>query len=158
MESDEPSTGSRRGWRQRLGLKPATADDSGTWVAVASGQVDDAETGFSEQATRVADALKAAGIEVRLHPYVVPDQRGTGVGLIGAALLVSSPGVTERIRVAVQVHPREVDRVAGIAGHIQHERLQWHSASDDEPISDDELTRLSLGACADLKQETGADS
>jgi hypothetical protein len=90
----------RRTWRERLGLQPPPQDPD-AWVPVTSASVDNAQTGFSSLASRSAKALEAAGIETQQKPYVLPDEPATHT---------SGPEVTDRIRVAVLVHYRDLDR------------------------------------------------
>ena len=90
----------RRTWRERLGLQPPPQDPD-EWVPVTSATVDDANTGFSSLASPSAKALEAAGIETQQKPYVLPDAPATRT---------SGPDVTDRIRVAVLVHHRDLDR------------------------------------------------
>jgi hypothetical protein len=94
--------------RVRRGARGANASgssrppqDPDEWVPVTSATVDDANTGFSSLASRSAKALEAAGIETQQKPYVLPDAPATQT---------SGPDVTDRIRVAVLVHYRDLDR------------------------------------------------
>jgi hypothetical protein len=91
----------RRGLLRRMGLESPPADPE-QWVPVFSGLLDDVETGFSEQAARIRDALTEAGIDARQQPYVLPDHH--------SSRFWGGPGVTGRIEIAVVVRRRDQPR------------------------------------------------
>ena len=70
-------------------------------MPVTSASVDNPQTGFSSLASRAAKALETAGIETQQKPYALPDEPATRS---------SGPDVIDRIRVAVLVHHRDLDR------------------------------------------------
>ncbi|MGH2872294.1 MAG: hypothetical protein ACRDL5_07500 [Solirubrobacteraceae bacterium] len=89
--------------------------DPDEWTPVANDlAVDDAETGRCEEASRAVAALSAAGIEARQRAYVLQDDismRRSGFRLLGPG-----PAAADRIRVAVLVQQRELERAKEILG------------------------------------------
>ena len=148
----EASGEPKKSWRDRLGLRQA-APDPDEWVPVSSAHVDNAETGFSKGAARVVQVLEDAGRETEQRPYVLPDH--TGYHALNPA------GVNERIGVAVLVRQRDLDAARVGLGQLQQE-IQRHKAERQQqlagaPDSDAELTRLSLEASEELKEQAGAE-
>lgn len=85
------------------------AGDPDAWTPVIKDlMVDDAETGACEEATKAMAALSAAGIEARQRAYVLQDD--LSLGRAGFHLLGPGPRAADRIRVAVLVRQRELDR------------------------------------------------
>lgn len=83
--------------------------DPDAWVPVAKDLlVDDTETGQCEEGSRTVAILSAGGIEARQRAYVLQDD--ISVGRSGFRLLGPGPAAADRIRVAVLVHQRELDR------------------------------------------------
>jgi hypothetical protein len=148
MASADRSGGKRRSWRERFG-RTAPAPDPDAWVALVSEHIDDPATGASEHAKRVAAALEEQAIEVQLRPYVPPDQPGAIPAVTGLSALRS---VDDRIRVAVLVRRRDLERARAAATHVDHSNLEWHSVADGGGFSDEELTRLSMQGIEDPEQ------
>lgn len=92
--------------------------DPDAWTPLARDlPVDDAETGRCEQAAKLVARLNAAGIEGRQHPYVLQDD--ISIGRSGLRLLGPGPAAADRIRVAVLVRRRDLERAAElVAGHV----------------------------------------
>jgi hypothetical protein len=90
--------------------EPANAPvDPDAWTPVTKDLlVDDAETGHCEEAGSAVATLSAAGIEARSRAYVLQDD--ISMGRSGFRLLGPGPGAADRIRVAVLVRRRELDR------------------------------------------------
>ncbi len=136
-----PTGRPRKNWRERLGLgqpEPGPAD----WVSVISARVTDAETGFSRTAARAAQVLTDAGMETEQRPYTLPDN--TSFNRLPGA--ISSP--VDRIRVAVLVRRRDLER----AKEVLRPHVGLPDDPEPEPISDEELARLSQQA-GELTQE-----
>ncbi len=115
MSQDQPAEKPKHRWLAWVGLQAPPADPD-AWVLVASGRVDDADTGASGYASAVVQALADAQIEAHQRPYVVPDNAG-----LSAALLASNRSSADRVRVAVLVHAREVDQARVVVGSVQAE-------------------------------------
>jgi hypothetical protein len=99
-----------------VGLQEPTIDPD-AWMAVAQDLgVDDAETGFSEAASRISDALKAAGIEAHQRVYARPDQGRTSAFTLQA--LVGGLPAANRVRVAVVVHNRDLEQANAIVSNL----------------------------------------
>jgi hypothetical protein len=91
-----------------VGLQEPPVDPD-AWMAVAKDLgMDDAETGVSEAASRIADALTAAGIEAHQRVYARPDQ-GRNSGFTLQTFAGGLPAAN-RVRVAVVVHNRDLER------------------------------------------------
>jgi hypothetical protein len=73
--------------------------------------VDDSDTGAADYSSAIVKALAEAGVEARQRPYVVPDNSG----LAAAANLVNQ-SAPDRVRVAVLVHTRDLERAKSIVG------------------------------------------
>ncbi len=99
-------------------------------MPVASFEVEDRDDGTSARAADLVRSLSDAGIRAEQRPYMVPDVR--------VSWFTSGPAVNDRIRVAVLVHSRDVER----ATRLSHEREA--TIPELEPISDEELTRLAM--------------
>lgn len=105
--------------RKWAGLQqPQPPEDADAWTPVAQDlPVDDAETGRCEEAAKLVARLAAAGIEGRQHPYVLQDD--ISIGRSGLRLLGPGPAAADRIRVAVLVRRRDLERAAAsIAGNV----------------------------------------
>ena len=105
-----------RRWLKWMGLQEPPIDPD-AWMAVVQDLgVDDTETGFCEEASRIADALNAAGIEAQQRAYARADQ-GRNSGFTLQAFVGGLPAAN-RVRVAVVVHSRDLERaqklVAGL--------------------------------------------
>jgi hypothetical protein len=78
--------------------------------------IDDVETGSSEVATQISEALKEAGIEAHQRVYARPDQGRTSAFTLQA--LVGGLPAANRVRIAVLVHNRDLEQakklVAGL--------------------------------------------
>jgi hypothetical protein len=104
-------------WLKWVGLQEPPVDPD-AWMAVAKDLgVDDAETGFCEQASRIADALKAAGIEAHQRVYARPDQ-GRNSGFTLQAFVGGLPAAN-RVRVAVVVQNRDLERAQKLVAELQ---------------------------------------
>jgi hypothetical protein len=86
--------------------------------------MDDADTGASNYAKTIAQALTDAGIEAQQRPYVVPDNRG-----LAAAVLLVNQSAADRLQVAVLVHTRDVAAARSVVGDAHHPEL------DGSPVS-----------------------
>jgi hypothetical protein len=115
MSQDQPAEKPKHRWLAWVGLQEPPADPD-SWVPVATGQVDDSDTGASDYASAVVQALAAAQIEAHQRPYVVPDSTG-----LAAAVLLSSRSATDRVHVAVLVHARDVEHARTVVGTVQNE-------------------------------------
>ena len=107
----DPLPKRRHGWLRWAGLQEpdAPAVDSDAWTPVVSGcNVNDPETGHSDEAVRVIATLEAAGIETRQRAYVL--QNDISMGRVGLYLMGPGPAPADRIRVAVVVHQRDLAR------------------------------------------------
>jgi hypothetical protein len=133
--TDGPSGRPRKSWRERLGVQ-RPAPDPDDWVSVISARVNDAETGFSGTAVRAAKVLTESGIQTERRPYALPDSGGY-LRLPGAL-----PSSVDRIRVAVLVRRRDLER----AKEVLRPHVGLPDDPEPEPISDEELTRLSQEA------------
>lgn len=112
----EPEQPPRRKWLKWVGLQEPTIDPD-AWMAVTQDLgVDDAETGFSEAASRISDALKAAGIEAHQRVYARPDQGRTSAFTLQA--LVGGLPAANRVRVAVVVHNRDLEQANAIVSNL----------------------------------------
>jgi hypothetical protein len=99
----------KRSWRERLGLQQP-APDPDEWVTAVSTVVDDTETGFSELADSAVTALAQDGIETERRPYVIPDRGGVNW------LPGFTPNASDRIRIAVLVRRRDLERARAALG------------------------------------------
>ena len=87
--------------------------DPDAWTPVAKDlSVDDVESGHCQEASRAVAALSAAGIEARQRAYVLQDD--LSMGRSGFRLLGPGPAAADRIRVAVLVQQRELERASEI--------------------------------------------
>jgi hypothetical protein len=111
-------------------------------VSVISALIDNAETGFSTTAARAAQVLTDTGIETEQRPYALPDNTGY-LRLSGAI-----PSPVDRIRVAVLVLRHDLER----AKQVLRPHVHLPDDPEPEPISDEELARLSKEA-GELTQE-----
>lgn len=112
----EPERAPKRRWLKWIGLQEPPIDPD-AWMAVAQDLgVDDAESGFSEAASRIADALKAAGIEAHQRVYARPDQGRTSAFTLQA--LVGGLPAANRVRIAVVVHNRDLERAKSIVSNL----------------------------------------
>jgi hypothetical protein len=124
MAEDQPAEKPKHRWLAWVGLQ-SEPEDPEAWVPIATGRVDDPDTGASNYASAVVEALKDAGVEAHQRPYVVPDNRG----LAAAANLISlSPA--DRVRVAVLVHAHDVEHATSVVGTTQDGEL------DGSPVSE----------------------
>lgn len=105
-------------WLKWVGLQePETAPDPEAWAPVASNlEVDDADTGQCEEASRVMGALAAAGVESHRRPYVLQDD--IGMGRAGLRLFGPGPQPADRIRMAVVVHNRDLARAREVLANV----------------------------------------
>jgi hypothetical protein len=129
---DRPFGRPKKGWRERLGLKQPEPDPE-DWVSVTSARINNFVTGFSRTAARAAQALTDTGIETEQRPYALPDT--TGYQRLPGAI----PSPADRIRVAVLVRRRDLER----AKEVLRPHVSLADDPEPEPISDDELDRLS---------------
>lgn len=109
-----------------VGLQ-APPPDPESWVLVATGAVDNAGTGASDYASTIAKALGGKNIEARQHPYVVPDNTGLAAG----AMPVSKSTVA-RVRVAVLVHRRDLDRARAVVDPSSPPEMDGNPVSEGE--------------------------
>lgn len=101
-----------------LQQRPQPPVDPDAWTPVAQDlPVDDAETGHCEEAAKLVARLTAAGVEARQHVYVLQDD--ISIGRSGFRLLGPGPAAADRIRVAVLVHRRDLERAGElVAGNV----------------------------------------
>jgi hypothetical protein len=112
----EPRQPRRNRWLKWAGLQEPPIDPD-AWMAVARDLgVDDAETGFSEAAAQVSDALKAAGIESQQHVYARPDAGRTSAFTVQA--LVGGLPAANRVRIAVLVHNRDLEQAKKLVAEL----------------------------------------
>jgi hypothetical protein len=102
-------------------------------MSVTSARIDNAETGSSTTAARAAQVLTDTGIETQQRPYALPDNTGY-LRLSGAI-----PSPVDRIRIAVLVRRRDLER----AKEVLRRHVHLPDDPEPEPISDEELARLS---------------
>lgn len=99
-----------------MGLQEPPLDPD-AWMAVAKDlAVDNADTGLSEEASRIADALEAVGIEAQQRAYARPDQ-GRNSGFTLQAFVGGLPAAN-RVRVAVVVHSRDLERAQKLVAEM----------------------------------------
>jgi len=103
----------KKSWLERLGLQ--AAPDPEEWVLASSGRID-ANTGDSRAAAEAARALSQAGIEAQQKRYVLPDNAGFNQAAGGF-----TPSVTDRIRVGVLVHRRDLEQAKEVLGRGDRE-------------------------------------
>lgn len=115
MSREPPAEKPKHRWLAWVGLQEPPRDPD-AWVPVATGRVDDSETGASGYASAIVQALADAQIEAHQRPYVVPDNTG-----MAAALLVSNRSAADRVRVAVLVHSRDLEHARSIVSTGQPE-------------------------------------
>jgi hypothetical protein len=127
-----PQERPKKPWRERLGLV-APAPDPADWVSVLSARITDAETGASRAAAVAAQVLTDAGVETEQRPYTVADT--TGFHTLPGAI----PSPVDCIRVAVLVRRRDLEH----AKDLLRPHVGLPDDPEPEPISDEELTRLS---------------
>jgi hypothetical protein len=112
----DPNEAPKHRWLKWVGLQEPPVDPD-AWMAVAKDLgVDDAETGVSEVASRIADALTAAGIEAHQRVYARPDQ-----GRNSSFTLQSFGGglpAANRVRIAVVVHNRDLERAQKLVADL----------------------------------------
>jgi hypothetical protein len=113
-------------WLAWVGLQEPPPDPE-AWVPVATGPVDDSGTGASSYASTISQALTDAGIEARQRPYVVPDNRG-----LAAALLVVNQSAADRVRVAVLVRARDLERARSVVGTAHDSELEGRPISEGQ--------------------------
>jgi hypothetical protein len=127
-------------WLKWVGLQEPPADPD-AWMAVVQDlTVDNVETGHCERAFRVAEALKAAGIEAQQRAYVRTDQ-GRVSGMSWGAFVGGTPA-GDRVRVAVLVHNRDLEQanivVAGLNEHGELEdQLAPEKLTGEGPVARD---------------------
>lgn len=103
-------------WLRWLGLEEPPADPD-AWVAVVQNlPVENFETGYSALAHRLTDALRAAGIEAHQRAYARADQGNTS-GFSMRTLIGGDP-TAARVRIAVVVHGRDLERAQQVAGKV----------------------------------------
>jgi hypothetical protein len=130
--SDHRSPRTGKSWRERLGLAPA-APDPDDWVPVLSARVTDPGAHTSRTATRAAQLLTESGVEFEQRPYTLPDDGGYH-RLVGTV-----PSAVDRVRIAVLVRRRDLER----AKDLLRPHMGLADDPEPDPISDEELTRLS---------------
>lgn len=136
MQDDEPAHPHR--WLKWMGLQEHP-EDPDAWVAVTTDlPIDDDSNGSSELASRIVARLSEAGIEAQQKSYVRPDTMRT-VGTSYGILFDAGPAAPDRIRFAVIVRHRDLERAGQLVAEVSRE-------SAPRPISDAELTRQSLEA------------
>lgn len=124
MSQEPPAKKPKHRWLSWVGLEAPPADPE-AWVPVATGRVDDPDTGASGFASAVVRALTDDGLEAHQRPYVVPDNHG-----LAAAANLTNPSAVDRVRVAVLVHSRDVARARSIVGTAQDPELSGRSVSE----------------------------
>jgi hypothetical protein len=123
-------------WLRWVGLEepPPEAD---SWVPIVRGlAVSDHETHTSSLGARLVELLSEAGIRAQQRSYEFNDVS------VGTEHVTGLAGFGGRVvtRVAVLVHSRDRERAIQVAVKLEHE-VERH-----EHVSDEELTRLALGA------------
>ncbi len=76
--------------------------DPAEWVLLASGRVDDPDTGWSALAVKVRTVLQRGGVTARLQPYVLPDRTVVIASWIRDGG-IAGPQAIDRIRIGVLV-------------------------------------------------------
>jgi hypothetical protein len=106
--------------------------DPDAWTPVAKDlSVDDVETGHCEEASRAVAALSAAGIEARQRAYVLQDD--ISMGRSGFRLLGPGPAAADRIRVAVVVQQRELERASEILARDRASEIPARNVTKPSP-------------------------
>lgn len=141
--SDTP----KRRWLKWVGLQESPPDPD-AWASIVTGiRIDNPATGTSDSAAGIVEILRRAGIEAQQQVYALPDQ--VKLSSIGGVDGSPGPDAADRLRVSVLVHNRDLERATGLP-ELQQE-LRHRQVS---PLSDEELTRQSLQAGAELKRRT----
>jgi len=135
MGEDRSGEKPKHRWLAWVGLQEPPPDPD-AWVPVATGRVDDPDTGASNYASAVVRVLADAGIEAHQRPYVVPDN----AGLVAAALL-DTRSVDDRVRVAVLAHSVDLERARSVVAGV-HEQ----DVPDGKPVSEGEAALWLSGA------------
>lgn len=99
-----------------MGLQEPPVDPDAWMVVAGDLVVDDAETGFCADASRIANALKASGIEAQQRSYVLPDRGRTSNFSFG--MITGGAPAAGRIRIAVVVHNRDLDRAGALVARL----------------------------------------
>lgn len=103
-------------WLKWLGLEEPPADPD-AWMAVVQDlPVENIETGYSAMAHRLTEALTAAGIEAHQRAYARPDQGNTSS--FSMRTLIGGDPTAARVRIAVVVHSRDLERARQVAGKV----------------------------------------
>jgi hypothetical protein len=126
MSEDQPAEKRKHRWLAWMGLQERPPDPE-AWVPVATGRVDDPDTGASNYASTIAQALADAGIEAQQRPYVVPDNRG-----LASAVLLVNRSAAERVQVAVLVHGHDVARARSVVGNAHDPELGGSAVSEGQ--------------------------
>jgi hypothetical protein len=129
MSQDQPAEKPKHRWLARLGLQEPPPDPE-AWVAVATGRVDDPDTGASNYAKTIGQALTDAGIEAEQRPYVVPNHRG-----LAAAVLLFNQSAADRVQVAVLVRTRDVAAARSVVGDAHDPELDGSPVSEGRAAS-----------------------
>jgi hypothetical protein len=124
MSQDQPAEKPKRRWLAWLGLQERPPNPE-AWVPVATGRVDDTDTGASKYANTIAQALTDAGIEAEQRPYVVPDNSG-----LAAAVLLVNRSAAERVQVAVLVHTHDLAQARSIVANAHDPELGGNAVSE----------------------------
>jgi hypothetical protein len=125
-------------WLKWVGLQEPPVDPE-AWMAVVKDlAVDDAETGVCEAASRVAEALKAAGIEAHQRVYVRTDQ-GRVSGMSWGAFVGGTPAA-DRVKVAVLVHNRDLEQATSVVAGLGEYREVEVRLADQELAAEGHLT------------------
>jgi hypothetical protein len=136
-------------WLKWVGLQEPPADPE-AWIPVVKDLgVDDAETGVCKAASRVTQALKAAGIEAEQRAYVRTDQ-GRVSGMSWGAFVGGTPAA-DRVKVAVLVHHRDLEQAASVVAGLGEYREPDVRPADEELAGEGRLAR-DIGTTGGLGQ------
>jgi hypothetical protein len=129
----------RHRWLKWVGLEEPPVDPE-AWMAVVKDLgVDDVDSGVCKAATRVAEALKAAGIEADQRVYVRTDQ-GRVSGMSWGAFVGGTPAA-DRVKVAVLVHNRDLERATSVVAGLGEYREVEDRLAEEALSREDRLVR-----------------
>ena len=125
-------------WLKWVGLQEPPVDPE-AWMAVVKDlAVDDAETGVCVAASRVTEALKAAGIEAHQRAYVRTEQ-GRVSGMAWGAFVGGTPAA-DRVKVAVLVHNRDLEQATSVVAGLGEYREVENRIVDEELAGEGHIT------------------
>jgi hypothetical protein len=124
VSKDQPTEKRKHRWAAWMGRQEPPPNPE-AWVPVATGRVDDTDTGASNYAATITQALTDAGIDAQQRPYVVPDNSG-----LAAAVLLVNRSAAERVQVAVLVHTRDLARANEVVTNAHDPELGGSPVSE----------------------------